>query len=104
TSTDLGLVTDSTSAVAPGAKVAITRVATGETRASPSSSNTAEGLVTLVDRFNRASAYFLDDWKVTPRTRTTFHKSRSLPGPMSTRPESVSKRRACRSVACFRQA
>jgi hypothetical protein len=33
----------------------------------PASSNTAEGLVTSVDRFKRASAYFLDDWKATPR-------------------------------------
>jgi outer membrane receptor protein involved in Fe transport len=33
----------------------------------PSSSNTAEGLVTSRDRFKRASAYFLDDWKATSR-------------------------------------
>jgi hypothetical protein len=33
----------------------------------PSSSTTAEGLVTSVDRFKRMSAYFLDDWKVTSR-------------------------------------
>jgi hypothetical protein len=33
----------------------------------PSSSNTAEGLVTSVDRFKRMSAYFLDDWKATPK-------------------------------------
>jgi outer membrane receptor protein involved in Fe transport len=33
----------------------------------PSSSNTAEGLVTSPDRLKRASAYFLDDWKATPR-------------------------------------